>query len=243
VKSERNHKGKYLKYILGVFIIILLGITAVVLFIMFPYLRQSNKKSYQSLKLRFPHGDFEQCCSTEDQKKMFLSACNDLFQKEELRCLNVLKGSIIIELFGFVEEDINKSSSRVLSKSGHIHGESITDFHVYTFENAFENLVKICNEFINKGFRSSLVEFQNIAELLRETDDGEILNLEEVKNKLSFSDLISFAEFLKEKLKKKEDSERLKLEEKKRLEMEEKKKIRNGREKSIRTIRNGKTIC
>jgi len=84
----------------------------------------------KTLKWRFPEADFDICCSTIDTKQHYLKTCNEIFNSENIECVDASKGSIILTLKS-TRIDFVKSVRYVLSKINHIDGQSTEKNHKY----------------------------------------------------------------------------------------------------------------
>jgi hypothetical protein len=111
-------------------VVITVGITFAILLAKGQSNELSKSVSLKTLKIRLPYAEFEKCCSTNNDKIQFLMECNEVFQKEDIRCVSATKGSIITHLEGHVH-DISKSASKALFGVTHIGEYPAHGFHIY----------------------------------------------------------------------------------------------------------------
>jgi len=83
-----------------------------------------------TLKWKFPKADFNKCCSTIEKKQNYLQKCNKIFNKENISCVGVTEGSIIVELKS-TRIDFEKGVKKCLSGVNDIAGNTTQNHDKY----------------------------------------------------------------------------------------------------------------
>jgi hypothetical protein len=84
----------------------------------------------KTLKWRFPEGDFDVCCSTIEDTQYYLKMCNEIFNPEKIKCVDVDKGSIILTLESTLI-DFEKGIFNALFEVNHIGGQPTKEHRKY----------------------------------------------------------------------------------------------------------------
>jgi len=99
-KQEYSHEKKMIFWLpIGgsTFIILLLAMIA--LCFVFGETKnydEVNGHTYTTHRFRFPDTKFDECCGNEEKKRMYLDACNENFKNDNIKCVNVTRGSAIV---------------------------------------------------------------------------------------------------------------------------------------------------
>jgi len=89
-----------------------------------------NGHTYTTHRFRFPDTKFDECCGNDEKKRTYLEACNENFKKDNIKCVNVTRGSAIV-----TTKSTNPKHESIIrnkfAKITHINKHSCLKAHYY----------------------------------------------------------------------------------------------------------------